>query len=103
MLCIFRFYHSKNSERKRRQKSFSTGSSDICDSSYESSSDQVTNELSSEVSCKSSTTPPPSLTTEQAGSNEEAKSGLRTLRSSVILPVSWSDQSTDDQENMLLC
>ena len=48
-------------------------------------------------------TPPPRLATEQAGSSEEAESGLRTLRSSVVLPVSWSDQSTDDQENMLLC
>ena len=99
-----RFYYRKNSEQKRRQKSSSTGSRDICDSSHESSSDQVTHELSSEMSCTSFSGPTPSpATTEQAGSSEEAIGELRALRSSVVLPASWSDQSSDDHEYMLLC
>ena len=102
-----RLYYRKNSERKRRterrQRSSTTGSSDICDSSHESSSDQVTLELSSEMSCTPSSDPIPSpAATEQAGPNEESIRRLRDLWSSVVFPAS-SDQNSDDHETMLLC
>ena len=97
-----RFYYCKNSERKRRQKSSTTGSSDVCDSSHESSIDQVTLELFSETSGTPSSDPIPSpAATEQADTNEESSiRDLRDLRSSVVLPASWSDQSSDDHETM---
>lgn len=102
LLCVkhvgmprrFRFYHRKNSERKKR---LTSSSSDVCDSSRESSSDQVTHEVSSDVS--SCCTQAPSPGNGHTGSYE----GLCALRSSIVLPSSWSDHSSEDLENMLLC
>lgn len=94
----FRFYHRKNSERKKRRIS---SSSDVYDSSHESSSDQVTHELSSEATPLLTSNPSPA--NGDIGSCEGPESALRALQSSVVLPVSWSDHSSANLENMLLC
>lgn len=61
----------------------------------------MTHELSSEMS--SCTTPTLSPASGHVGSCEEPQGGLRALRSTIVLPVSWSDYSCDNVENMLLC
>ena len=46
---------------------------------------------------------PSPAATEQAGSSEEAIGELCALRSSVVLPALWSDQSCENHEYMHLC
>ena len=101
MPCKFRFYHHENSNREKRQ---SSSSSDVYDSAHESSSDQVTHELSSEaLFCSSLSTSSSSPANGDTCPCEGPEGALRALQSSVVLPVSWSDHSSDNLENMLLC
>ena len=91
----FRLYQRKNAERKKREKSSSSTVS-----SESSSSEQLSSDVSSEVSSALQT---PSPATEQTQVQAASNSGLHALHSSIVLPDSWSDQSPDGLENILLC
>ena len=87
-------------EKKKREKSSSSGVSAVSNES--SSSEQLSSDLSFEVS---SALPTLSSTFEQEEVEAEAvsHSALRALQSSLVLPDSWSDQSPDGLDNILLC
>jgi hypothetical protein len=115
----FRLYRSKNSERRKRQKSTSdqgqvsgsapsnesnsgrTSGSDLPGPTNESSdhvqSSSCLNESNSETAITS-----PCPGTEQSVAEKE-HDGLHALWSSVSLPDGWSDHSPSNLENVLLC
>ena len=91
----FRLYQRKNAEWKKIEKS---SSSTVSNKS--SSSEQLSSDVSSEVLSALQT--PTSPATEQTEVQAVSDSGLCVMHSSIVLPDSWSDQSLDGLENILV-